>query len=501
MSEQQSSYRQIMKATSLFGGVQVFQILIQIIRSKFVAVLLGPAGMGITGLLTTTLGLIGGLTNFGLGTSAVKDISMANSSGNETRIALVSVVLQRVVWISGILGAIITLVLSPWLSQLTFGNRDYTFAFVWLSITLLFNQLSVGQLVLLQSMRKLQYLAKANLYGSILGLFITIPLYYKFRMDGIVPGIIVTSVLSLFLSWFYARKIDIQPIKVSKIRTIAESKNMLTMGFVISISNLINLGVSYIVRIFIGRHGSIEDVGLFNAGFVIINTYVGLIFTAMGTDYLPRLSAVSGSNSLSKNAMNQQAEVALLILAPILIVFLVFVNWAILLLYSKLFIAVNTMIYWAALGMFFKSTSWAIAFIFLAKGTSKLFFWSELIANTYTLILNLLGYYYLGLTGLGLSFMLGYFLYLIQVYFIAKLKFEFEFENALVKIFIFQFALALCSFLAVRFLKQPYPYVIGTALVLISTWYSFTELDKRIGVVDIIREYINSMNFNNKGRR
>lgn len=199
--------------------------------------------------------------------------------------------------------------------------------------------------------------------------------------------------------------------------------------------------------------------------------------------------------------INQQAEVALLILAPILIVFLVFVNWAILLLYSKLFIAVNTMIYWAALGMFFKSTSWAIAFIFLAKGTSKLFFWSELIANTYTLILNLLGYYYLGLTGLGLSFMLGYFLYLIQVYFIAKLKFEFEFENALVKIFIFQFALALCSFLAVRFLKQPYPYVIGTALVLISTWYSFTELDKRIGVVDIIREYINSMNFNNKGRR
>jgi O-antigen/teichoic acid export membrane protein len=501
MSEQQSSYRQIMKATSLFGGVQVLQIFVQIIRSKFVAILLGPAGMGITGLLTTTLGLIGGLTNFGLGTSAVKDISMANSSGNETRIALVTVVLQRVVWISGILGAIITLMLSLWLSQLTFGNKDYTFAFVWLSITLLFNQLSVGQLVLLQSLRKLQYLAKANLYGSIWGLFITIPLYYKFRIDGIVPGIIVTSVLSLFLSWFYARKINIKPIKVSKLRTVAESKNMLTMGFVISISSLINLGVSYIVRIFISRHGGIEDVGLFNAGFVIINTYVGLIFTAMGTDYLPRLSAVSDSNSLSKTAMNQQAEVALLILAPILIVFLVFINWAILLLYSRLFIAVNTMIYWAALGMFFKSTSWAIAFIFLAKGTSKLFFWSELIANTYTLILNLLGYYYLGLTGLGLSFMLGYFLYLIQVYFIAKLKFEFEFENTLIKIFIFQFALALCSFLAVKFLKQPYPYVIGTVLVLISTWYSFTELDKRIGVIDIAREFINNLNFKNKGHR
>ncbi len=44
MSDQQSSYRQIMKATSIFGGVQVFQIIIQIIRSKFVALYLGPMG-------------------------------------------------------------------------------------------------------------------------------------------------------------------------------------------------------------------------------------------------------------------------------------------------------------------------------------------------------------------------------------------------------------------------------------------------------------------------
>jgi len=80
------------------------------------------------------------------------------------------------------------------------------------------------------------------------------------------------------------------------------------------------------------------------------------------------------------------------------------------------------MIYWAALGMFFKAASWAIAFVFLAKGASKLFFWNELIVNIYILILNILGYHYWGLTGLGLSFLVGYFLYLIQVYIIAQLK-------------------------------------------------------------------------------
>lgn len=491
MSEQQSSYRQIMKATSIFGGVQVFQIIIQVIRSKFVAVLLGPTGMGIVGLLTSTLGLIGGLTNFGLGTSAVKNIAEANATGNETRIATTIIVLRRLVWITGSIGMILTIILSPWLSQLTFGNKDFTLAFVWISITLLFNQLSSGQLVLLQGMRKLQYLAKANLYGSFFGLLITVPLYYKWGIDGIVPVIIITSIVSLVLSWHFSNKIGIIPVRVSKIKTITESKSMLTMGFMISMSGLITIGASFIVRIFISNQGGVADVGLYNAGFAIISTYVGLVFTAMGTDYYPRLSAVAHDNKLSKVAINQQAEIALLILAPILVIFLVFINWVVILLYSKQFIAVNVMIYWAALGMFFKAASWSIAFLFLAKGASKLFFWNELITNIYLLGLNLLGYYYGGLTGLGISFLASYFIYFLQVFIIAKMKFEFGFERAFLKIFLIQFSLAVGSFLTVKFLMHPYPYVIGVVLILISSWYSFKEFDKRLDIRAILQKIIN----------
>ncbi|WP_352405636.1 oligosaccharide flippase family protein, partial [Petrimonas sp.] len=174
MNKHQSSYRQIMKATSLFGGVQVFQIVISIVRSKFVALLLGPAGMGIVGLLTSTTGLVAGLTNFGLGTSAIKNISEANATGDEQRISTVISVMRRLVWITGILGAVVTLLFSPWLSQFTFGNKEYTASFAWISATLLFSQLSTGELVLLQGLRKLQDLAKANVYGSIAGLLITV---------------------------------------------------------------------------------------------------------------------------------------------------------------------------------------------------------------------------------------------------------------------------------------------------------------------------------------
>ena len=87
MADSRSSYRQIFKATSLFGGVQVFNIIISIIRSKIIAVLLGPTGMGISGLFTSTTSLVGSLTNFGLGTSAVRNISEARETNDKGRIS------------------------------------------------------------------------------------------------------------------------------------------------------------------------------------------------------------------------------------------------------------------------------------------------------------------------------------------------------------------------------------------------------------------------------
>jgi O-antigen/teichoic acid export membrane protein len=104
------------------------------------------------------------------------------------------------------------------------------------------------------------------------------------------------------------------------------------------------------------------------------------------------LETLESAKHLAIKTINQQADIALLILAPIVTVFLVYINWNIVLLYSTEFTAVNAMIYWTALGIFFRSPAWALVYMIMAKGKSKLYFWTELTANTYTLVLNLIGY-------------------------------------------------------------------------------------------------------------
>lgn len=485
-----NSYKESLKATSLFGGVQVYNILIGIIRSKFVAVLLGPVGMGINGLLISATDLIISLTNLGLGTSAVRDIAEANATQDAGRIALVIRVFRRLVWLTGLLGAVICLLSSPYLSYVTFGNYEYTIAFVILSSSVLFKQLATGQTALLQGMRKYADMAKANVTGNTAGLFFTIPLYYLWGLDAIVPVLVITSVISFILSYYYSNRVKIEKVEITSRSIKKEGRGMLKMGFFISLQGLLSVGASYLVRIFISNKGGLDDVGLFTAGFAIINTYVGLIFTAMGTDYYPRLSAVNSGSEEFNKTINQQAEISLLLLAPIIAGFIIFIKPVVTILYSSKFLPVEGLIYWAILGIFFKAASWTIAYSFLAKGDTTAFFWSELAAIIYTTTFNILGYMYWGLTGLGISFLIGYVVYLMQVWIIAGKRYHIFFQKEIYKVFGIQFSFSALCIVLVLLAPMTIRYILGSLFIVFSFYYSYQELNKRIDISGLIKKKI-----------
>jgi O-antigen/teichoic acid export membrane protein len=488
-TEDRSAYRSIFKATSLFGGVQVINILISIVKQKFIAILLGPTGMGISGLYLSATQLIQGLTSMGLSSSAVKDVAEANGTGDFQRISRVVTVLKKLVWITGLLGMIVVIALSPILSKSTFGNYDYTIPFIFLSVTLLFQQLSAGQSVVLQGMRKLKHLAKSGVLGSFLGLIISVPIYYFFGLEGIVPTLILSSITTLLLTWYFSRKIKLEKVSISPKQTFEEGKGMLKMGLVMTLSSILVLGSAYIVRIFIVRIGGTDEVGLYTAGFAIVNGYVGLIFTAMGTDYYPRLAAINKDNDKCKKMINQQAEISILIIVPIIIVFLLISPFIITLLYSNKFLPISEFMKWAMLGMIFKAVSWSISFQFIAKQDMKMFAVNEIIANGYVLILNLLGYYFLGLEGLGVSFALSYFLYLIQVYLVTKFRYKYSFVNSFVKLFSILLFLLVSCFILIYFWKSNFVYIPTIFLTLICFTYSYIELDKRMELTKAIRSF------------
>mgnify|MGYP003294267614 CR=1 FL=1 len=486
-TDQKSSYRRIFKATSLFGGVQVYQILIQIIKSKFVAILLGPSGFGIAGLYQSAIDLVKQVTSLGISQSAVRDVSEANGTGDIKRISRTVTVLRKIVWWTGMFGLIAVVALSPILSKTSFGNYDYTIPFIVLSVTLLLDQLCAGQRVVLQGMRRLRDLAKCSAIGVTLGLVITVPLYYLFGVDGIVPTMVLNAGASFVIAWIYARKVKLEPVEVTPKETFAEGKNMMTMGLAMSLSGILGMGVAFALRSYIRSIGGTEEVGLYQAGFAIITSYVGLVFSAIGTDYYPRLAAVNKDNQKCKEIICQQGEIGVLILAPMLTICIVFMPILIKILYADSFLAANVFILWCCLGMMFRMASWVISFVFVAKSESKLFIINEFSANTYNLVLSIICYKLWGLTGLGIAFAAEYLVYFVQVFVIAYKRYKFKFNSSFLRIFLSQLLLvSIC--LTIVFITEGWlKYLLGTILILVCSIESYLVLDEKIG----IKEYVN----------
>lgn len=491
MSEQQLNYRSIFKATSLFGGVQLYQILVQVIRSKFLALFLGTTGMGINGLYSSTLDLIKKITSLGLSQSAVRDISEASSTRDYETISRTVIVLRRLVWFTGALGTIVVLVLSPLLSKVAFGNYDFAVPFAILSITLLLDQVSAGQKVILQGTRRLKDLARASAIGSTIGLFISIPLYYFFRINGLVPTLVLNSLTMLGLSWFYSRRIKVKPIPVNNHEVLEGGATMLKMGIAMTISGALTAFSSFVIRWFIRTEGGVEIVGLFQAGFVIVNNYVGLVFSALGTDFYPRLAGVSKDNNACMQIVNQQGEVAVLLIGPIICFCLVLMPIFVILLYTRAFLDVNSFIIWALLGLLFKLLSWLVAFQFIAKGESRLFIINESAVNLYQLVFFYLGFRFWGLSGLGVAYALTYLVYSIQVYVIANHRYGFTFSPSFRKEYSIQLFLAILCLLAVLLPINWMKFLFGGIVLFVSVVVSYKGLDNRLDISSFLKRKIN----------
>ena len=486
MSQKSNSYKQIIKATSLFGGVQGFNIIISIIRTKVITFFIGSVGMGVIALLNSTLGLIGEFTKLGLDTTAVKDIAFAANNNAEERVPVVVSTLQKLVWLTGVLGVVVTLISAPLLSWFAFGNYEYTLAFIWISISLLFNQLSNGQIAVLQGLRKLSYLAKANLVGNLIGLLITMPLYYFFRIDAIVPAIIITSIVSLFFSWWYSKKVPVKYLKTSVKEALSEGREMINLGFMLSLRGLITLGAVYALQIFISHYGGVSQVGFYAAGFVILNSYVGLVFNAMRTDYFPRLSAIIDDIDKVRETVKHQALLALLIVTPIIVLFLTTAPLIIRILYSKEFLLILGMVSWGILSTVFKSVSWSMGYVILAKGESKLFIITAIVFNTLFFTICSLGYYFFGLNGLGIGFLVYYFVHFLGVKLITSKRYQLHFDKEFYGIFFVSILFCAVTFLSSFITDFTLKIGIMILMSIISVIFTIKELHKRINIIEIL---------------
>jgi Membrane protein involved in the export of O-antigen and teichoic acid len=476
-------YQTAFKATALFGGTQILIIIIKVLKSKLVAVWLGTAGIGLMGLFNAAVSLISSISNLGLQSSAVKEIAHVNGQNDKSKLSVIVTAIRRWVVATGLLGGLITIGLSPLLSQWYFDNTEYTLSFVFLSVVILISAVNQNHLAVLQGTRQLKKLVQANLFGVLLAFVTSVPFLYFFRNDGIVWSIILSYFSYAIVSFFYYKKLNIINVNQTFKESLILGRPAVKLGIAMAVSGIMVAAVEFIVRSFIVRNGGIDDVGLYSAGWAINGQYLGLIFTAMAKDYFPRLSQISDDNFLVKKTVNQQGEIALLILAPMIIIMLVFVELCVKILYSDSFMLAVPMIEWLLIGSLVKAGSWGISFVFVAKGDSKTFLFNEIGIKFITLPSYLLGYYLWGLLGIGYAFTFNYAVYFLWVGIVAEKKYHIHYSKTFFVLFIILFTSILVYQFADTLIHVG--YIVKALFIVAICAYCLFELYKRIGLKSI----------------
>ena len=116
----------------------------------------------------------------------------------------------------------------------------------------------------------------------------------------------------------------------------------------------------------------------------------------------------------------------------------------------------------------------------------------------YSLAFSIVGYYFAGFIGLGLSFLLTYVIYTVQMYILAKAKFGFSFSKDCLSLIVRQALLLVMAFVIIELIKPSiWRYVAGVTILLFVTYASFKELDKMIPIKDIIAGFKNRIHKKN----
>ncbi|MBD5236847.1 MAG: oligosaccharide flippase family protein [Bacteroidales bacterium] len=417
----ENTYRNMLKGISIFGGVKIFEILINLIRGKFVAIFLGPNGMGASSIFTNVATTLTNLSSFGLNLAIVKEVSSAKE--DDGKLTEVITVAKRLFYGTALTGALICILFSVLISQLSFGSSAYTLQFILLALAVFLMVVNAGKLSILQGMHEVKRLSRSSLIGSLAGLIFGIPLYYFFGTQGIVPAIVM---LALTLNIFYSLNLRAATHELPKTNFSWNSHNALVkklflLGFVLMASDIIGNICNYLLLIFIRKIGNMEDVGFFQAANSITNQMAGVVFTALALDYFPRLSEAASDLRKMSGIINRQSEIITLIILPISLLIILFAPLIVRVLLTDKFEVIIPLLRWMALGVALKAMTYPMGYITFAKDNKKLFFWLEgVVGNILFLVAPLLFFFKFGLIGFGYGMVVEHLLCLIIYWTVSR---------------------------------------------------------------------------------
>ena len=426
-----SSYRTILRSSSIIGGAQVVNILASLVRMKASAVLLGPAGVGLVGLYGNLIQTAAAVASLGIGTVGTRQIAAADAEGGECAVGRTRRTLFWSTLLLALVGGGVFWLLSGSIAAVVLSDPQRTGDVGWLALGVALAVAAGSQGALLTGLRRLGDLARINIAAGVLGAASGVLILWVWGAQGLIAMVLTAPVLTYLLGHVYVARLGPpagpRPRLADMLR---EGGAMAQLGVAFMLSGLVNVLSNLAVRTLVQRDLGPEALGQFQASWAIGMTYLGFVLGAMGTDYYPRLTASIADPATVARLVNEQTEVALLLCAPALLAMLGLSPLVIRLLYTADFGPAVEILRWQLLGDVLKVMSWPLGFVLLAQGAGKTFIVTETLGIGIFVAGAWIGLPLAGVTATGIAFLAMYIAYLPLVRWLVGRRIGFRWTRA-----------------------------------------------------------------------
>lgn len=487
------AYNHVLKCTGLFGGVQGVTILVSLIRNKFVTSLLGSVGLALIDIYNHAMTLFSNATTFGVPLTAVRHLSELYEKGDESSIREYIKVIRSWSLLTALLGMFLCAILASVSADYFLQSTKYTMSFLMLSPLVGMLAISGVELAILKALRRLRALSAATTIGAVCTLLLTVPFYFIFGNEGIVPALLLSTLAVMVINLYFSTRQYRWRANPFSLKVLRQGMEMLRLGISYMMAGVVAAAAEMAARAFIVDAGTLADEGLYCSGFILTVSYAKLVFVSMDADYFPRLSADCSNVVKMNETINRQIEVCVLLMAPFLIFFALFLPYIIHLLYTPEFLKVVPMTLCALYYMYFKAITTPIAYCTLAHGDSVTYFVAELLYYVFFVILIVVGFLAWGILGTGIALSVSNLFDFVMITLICKIKYHFRFSSRSIIYGLVQGILLTMGIWAAFQGNMWLKYGVGLPLLFGSAFWSFRMLSAETTFVSSLKNRIQTI--------
>lgn len=412
----------IVRISSLNGVSVLVRIIGGLVTSKAIAEFVGAGGLAILGNLRNFMTYVESFSTLGMQNGIIK-YTAENEKEEEklyTMLGTVFVTLFAGILILSTVLAVFSESLNRWVFT---GNIQYAWIFKVLAFSLPWYVGSLVFMYILNGLGKYKQVILLNIYGNVVGVFLSVFLMWNYQTDGALLGVMLYQAVFFLISFYSIWKrfngfafLKFKYFDFSILRNLFSYSLMTLAGAVMAPFVFLTIRNNLI------QNYSPDTAGHWEAMNRLSTFYMMFASTMLTVYFLPKLSTAQTEKETKAVFWSYYKSILPLFAIGLLAIYLLR-HFIIRLIFTEDFMAMEELFIWQLLGDFLKVGSLILGYQFFAKKLTKAFLITEVISFS---ILYFSSTYFMelyGVRGAVMGHALTYFIYwvVLLIYFRKQL--------------------------------------------------------------------------------